>query len=114
MMLVFSMTLSTVNINAASKKEKVIYLTFDDGPSKYTPQVLKILDKYKVKATFFVTGQNPKYFSYIKTASKKGHAIGLHSYTHKYSIYKSTSAYFKDLDKIQALVKKKLERKVAS
>ena len=95
-----------------SGNEKVVYLTFDDGPSKYTPEVLKVLDKYNVKATFFVTGINKNYFSYIKTVSDQGHAIGLHTYSHNYSkIYASTDAYFKDLEKIQNLVEEQTGKK---
>lgn len=86
-------------------KDKVVYLTFDDGPSRYTPQVLEILEKYNVKATFFVTGMNKDYYSYMKEAVNQGHAIGLHTYTHSYNkIYASIEAYFEDLEKIQKLV----------
>lgn len=90
-----------------SKTNKIIYLTFDDGPSKYTPKVLEILKKNNIKATFFVTGLNKKYFKYIHKAHKEGHQIGLHTYTHNYQkVYKSTTAYFNDLNKIQNLVYK--------
>ena len=85
--------------------EKVVYLTFDDGPSENTQQVLDILDVYDVKATFFVTGTNEEYFDLIKTAHEAGHTIGLHTYVHEYDqIYCSTSAYFADLKKIEDLV----------
>jgi peptidoglycan/xylan/chitin deacetylase (PgdA/CDA1 family) len=88
-------------------KEKIVYLTFDDGPSKYTPDVLKILDKYNIKASFFVTGINKKYYSYMKTIVDKGHTIGLHTYSHEYgTVYASIDAYFKDLEKIYNLVEK--------
>lgn len=50
---------------------KIIYLTIDDGPSVNTPKVLEILDRYHVKATFFVTAQCPSYLGYIKTAYQK-------------------------------------------
>lgn len=85
---------------------KVIYLTIDDGPSANTPKILDILDKYHVKATFFVTAQCPAYLSYIKTAYQKGHAIGLHTYSHDYdALYASEAAYFQDLQKINEVVK---------
>lgn len=87
-------------------QEKVIYLTFDDGPSKNTQAVLDVLDKYEVKATFFVTGQNPEYFDMIKTESKKGHTIGVHTYSHSFQeIYSGIDAYFKDLDKMNGVIK---------
>lgn len=85
--------------------DKIVYLTFDDGPSYNTPEVLKILDRYKIKATFFVTGHDPSSYEYIKQAKEAGHTIGLHTYTHDYAnIYSSTNAYFQDLDKISSLV----------
>lgn len=87
-------------------KEKVVYLTFDDGPSQNTPKILKILKKYKVKGTFFVTAQEPGYFKYMKQAHDQGNFIAAHSYTHKFSIYRSEKAYFDDLDKIEAVIKK--------
>jgi len=77
-----------------------IYLTFDDGPSKdVTPYILDLLKKYNIKATFFVVGTTNNN-NLIKRAYDEGHTIGLHSYTHKYSIYKSTDDYFNDLNKI--------------
>lgn len=86
--------------------EKVVYLTFDDGPSANTKKILDILDKYNAKATFFVTGNGQKYNSYIKEAYEKGHTIGLHSYCHEYDIiYSSVDAYFNDLTKIGDMVK---------
>lgn len=89
--------------------QKVVYLTFDDGPSSNTNKVLKILDKYNVKATFFVTGMYPKYKSYIKKAYQQGHTIALHTYSHKYStVYKSVESYFEDLDKVGNMVKEQI------
>lgn len=86
-------------------KEKIVYLTFDDGPSKNTTKVLDVLDKYNAKATFFVTGTNEEYFHLIKETYNRGHTIGLHSYIHEYDqVYDSTSAYFADLKKIEDLV----------
>ena len=87
--------------------EKVVYLTFDDGPGPYTERLLDILDKYNVKVTFFVTGTKPKYFDMIGEAHRRGHTIALHTYSHVYSsVYGSKEAYFKDLEKIRKLVVK--------
>ena len=84
---------------------KVVYLTFDDGPSNVTPEILRILDAYNVKATFFVTGNGGEYNDYIKQAYKAGHAIGLHSYTHDFGyIYSSVENYFEDLNRVSDLV----------
>ena len=88
-----------------SAKGKTVYLTFDDGPSQYTPEILDILDEYNVKATFFVV--NGKYNHVMKDIVDRGHQIGLHCYKHVYSeIYESDEAYFKDLKKISDVVKK--------
>lgn len=84
---------------------KVIYLTFDDGPGPRTPELLKVLKKYNVKATFFV--MNTDYVSTIKQIVKDGHSIGVHTATHNYrQIYASESAYFKDLEKMKGIIKK--------
>ena len=87
---------------------KSIYLTFDDGPSKYTSELLGVLKKYNVKATFFVTDQNltKGYDSVIKRAYDEGHSIGLHTSSHSYSIYSSVDTYFNDLYAIQDKVKR--------
>ena len=86
-----------------SNGKKIIYLTFDDGPSKYTRQLLDILDKYNVKATFFVVGRNT---SIIKEEYERGHTIGVHSLTHEWSIYKSLDAYLDDFNKMNAIIEK--------
>lgn len=84
---------------------KTIYLTFDDGPSPRTPEVLKILKDNGVKATFFVTHINGKSSHYMKDIVAEGHTIALHSYTHNYDkIYASEEAYFADLQQISDLV----------
>ena len=84
---------------------KVIYLTFDDGPSGYTNELLDILKKYNVKATFFITSNGSD--KVIKRAYQEGHSIGIHTYSHKYNeIYKSEDAFFKDIDKVNNRIKK--------
>lgn len=82
---------------------KIIYLTFDDGPSSsITPGILKILKEENVKATFFVIGSNSSLDYLIRQAYSEGHTIGLHSYTHNYNkIYASEEAYFNDLNAIE-------------
>ena len=84
---------------------KVIYLTFDDGPSNYTNQLLDVLKKYNVKATFFVTGNGSD--EAIWREYNEGHTVALHSYTHNYGqIYASVDAYFADLDRINDRVER--------
>jgi len=89
--------------------EKIIYLTLDDGPSYLTPAYLDLLDEYGIKATFFVTAQDPDYFYLIKEAYDRGHTIGLHSYSHDYAtVYASVDAFFNDLDLIGKVVEEQI------
>jgi len=85
---------------------KVIYLTFDDGPSVHTRRLLNILEKYNVRATFFVTDNG--YTHLLPEITRAGHSIGMHTATHEYSeVYASESAYFKDLHRIESVIYKK-------
>ena len=78
---------------------KVIYLTFDDGPSSYTLDLLEVLEKYNIKATFFVVGTAG--MGYVDEIAAGGHSIGIHSYTHDfYDIYASEEAFFDDFFKL--------------
>lgn len=102
----FSLKRNIVVYSPNNNGNKVIYLTFDDGPSQYTGELLDVLSKYNVKATFFVTGRNSNYFHYIKRAYDEGHTIGLHTYSHNYSlVYSSIDAYFSDLNSINEIVR---------
>ena len=84
--------------------EKVIYLTFDDGPGPDTPRLLEILDKYNVKATFFVV--NTAFVNTIADIHQHGHTIGIHTATHSFrEVYASEEAYFADLYKMQNIIK---------
>lgn len=97
-------TVKVKNIIPASG-DKVIYLTFDDGPSAYTQKLLDVLDKYNVKATFFVTGANPSYYYLIGEAHRRGHTIAIHTFSHKYGeMYTSLDAYWADFNKIRDIV----------
>lgn len=80
---------------------KVVYLTFDDGPGVHTERLLNILDKFGVKATFFVTNQYPAYQNMIGEAYRRGHTVALHTYSHEYSIYSSEIDYYNDLKLIE-------------
>ncbi|MGN0398368.1 MAG: polysaccharide deacetylase family protein [Candidatus Fimimorpha sp.] len=81
---------------------RTVYLTFDDGPSYLTPQVLDILDRYQIKATFFVTyTERPEIVPYYNEIVRRGHAIGIHTASHEYAqIYSSMEAFVADFDKI--------------
>lgn len=100
---------STGNENANSSQDaetadgkKRVYLTFDDGPSDNTEEILDILKKYDVKATFFVVGNTSEHGQeLLKRIVEEGHSIGIHSYSHKYSaIYDSEESFFEDFNKI--------------
>lgn len=106
----------TVTVTAAKLPEivepegKTIYLTFDDGPSRYTSELLKVLAKYDVKATFFVVDSSTvngysKMNETLKAIADGGHAIGVHSKTHDWSIYDSEEAYLSDLYAMQKIIK---------
>jgi len=81
-----------------------IYLTFDDGPGPYTEELLNILDEYGVKATFFVTGQFYDYYHLIGEEYKRGHTVGIHTYTHKWSIYQNDEDFLNDFALINNLI----------
>ena len=82
----------------------VVYLTFDDGPSPYTAELLDVLAEYGVKATFFVTCAGDD--DLILREYNEGHTVALHTCSHNYSyIYSSTDAYFEDLYNVQNRVK---------
>lgn len=87
-------------------KSKVCYLTFDDGPSARTPEVLKILDRYGVKATFFAAGKDTEQTrQWMRDIVEAGHTIGVHSYTHSYrTIYSSVEAFLDDFAKEYHLI----------
>lgn len=96
----------TITVLPKGDPNKIMYLTIDAGPSSNTPKILDILQQFHVKATFFVSGQNPLDFAYIKHAYEQGHAIGLQTYSHDYAqVYASEQAYFADLAKIAYVVK---------
>ncbi len=71
-------------IRTVDVPEKVVALTYDDGPHPtFTPEILRILDKYGVKATFFIVGSRAEQYPQIlKDIVAKGHAIGNHTYSH--------------------------------
>jgi len=84
---------------------KTIYLTFDDGSSYLTPQILDILNSEGVKATFFVIGTR-RNDAVWKRMVNEGHTIAIHSDTHNYAqIYKSSTAFYNDLYAIKAKIK---------
>ncbi|MGN0170163.1 MAG: polysaccharide deacetylase family protein [Lachnospiraceae bacterium] len=89
------------------KDSRKVYLTFDDGPSDNTDEILDILKEYGIKATFFVVGKTDENSRQMyKRIVEEGHTIALHSYSHKYSeIYSSVEKFKNDLDKLNKLIR---------
>lgn len=83
-----------------------IALTFDDGPHpKQTYKILDILEKYDIKATFFVVGVNAEnYPEPLKEIVKRGHEIGNHTYSHKYVKGKDAKTVSADLDRCRDVI----------
>lgn len=82
---------------------KTIYLTFDDGPSSVTENILSVLDQYNIKATFFTLGYGSKE-TYQKLVNN-GHALGVHSYSHDYdTIYANMENFQNDVTSLRNLL----------
>lgn len=80
-----------------------VYLTFDDGPSAYTNEILDILGRYNVKATFFVVGkEGDSAEEVLQRIVEEGHTLGMHSYSHKYKeLYESMDSFTEDFAQIR-------------
>lgn len=97
-----------VEDNLRAEGEKMtVYLTFDDGPSENTLEILEILKNHNVKATFFVTGKEGEDAEgWYRQIVADGHTLGMHSYSHKYStIYESVEAFTADFTELYDYVK---------
>lgn len=90
----------------SEENKKTAYLTFDDGPSINTMKILDILNRYQVKATFFVIGNEEPYAQKCYQAMmSRGHLVALHSYSHDYNvIYRSKKDFFHDLKRLEWLL----------
>jgi peptidoglycan/xylan/chitin deacetylase (PgdA/CDA1 family) len=102
---------ATIDVSGAQNPEDIegtryVYLTFDDGPSTSTNEILDILAEYDVKATFFVCGKpDARYTDVYKRIVDEGHTLGMHSYSHKYSdIYSSADAFKADMEKLRVFL----------
>ncbi|WNB91114.1 polysaccharide deacetylase family protein [Bacillus sp. NEB1478] len=94
-------------VTKADTDEKVVALTFDDGPTKNTDQILKILKDADVKATFFLTGREIKEnFGEAEKIVLAGHELGNHSYSHKRMILKTPTFIKNEIETTDALIKK--------
>nr|WP_309100017.1 polysaccharide deacetylase family protein [Fredinandcohnia onubensis] len=87
--------------------QKVAALTFDDGPTENVNEILPLLEKYDVKATFFLIGQDiEKYPEEAKKIAEAGHQVGNHTYSHNRMIFKSPSFIKEEIDKTDELIRK--------
>lgn len=100
-------TMETDDVSEEDEGRKKVYLTFDDGPSTGTEEILAILKEYNVKATFFVVGKEDDYsMEMYKKIVEEGHTLGMHSYSHQYStIYQSVEAFAQDVKRQEDLLK---------
>jgi peptidoglycan-N-acetylglucosamine deacetylase len=87
--------------------DKVVALTFDDGPTDNTDEILSILKDEDIKATFFVTGREiEENFEEAKKLAEAGHELGNHSYSHKRMVLKTPSFIEKEIEKTDELIRK--------
>lgn len=88
----------TRDVEVTTQVQSQVYLTFDDGPSARTKEILDILKRYNMKATFFVLKTNPVYEPIMRRAIKEGHTVAIHGYSHNFHvIYASPEAFFDNL-----------------
>lgn len=88
-------------------ENKVIALTFDDGPTKNVDQILPLLNKYKAKATFFLIGNDmEKHPEEAKKLVEAGHQIGNHTYSHQRMVLKSPFFIKEEIEKTDELIRK--------
>ncbi len=94
-------TVEAVSVDA----EKIIYLTFDDGPGVYTQQLLDVLKKHDVKATFFLVNTQVDMTHLLTRMVREGHSLGIHSDCHDFAtVYASDDALMRDIYAMQARI----------
>ena len=86
--------------------KRVVYLTFDDGPiPEETPWVLDLLDRYGIKATFFMVGDNVrKYPEVFEEVKRRGHSYGNHTMHHLQGLKVSATTFFRDITEADRLI----------
>lgn len=103
-----------VTHNNREKKEKVAYLTFDDGPSNTTKQVLDVLEKYQIHGTFFLIGENiqPRMCGVLERMVRDGNQVGIHTYCHEANVmYGNFQLFQKDFLHAEACIQNTIHRK---
>lgn len=93
-------------------EEKAVYLTFDDGPIPViTPWVVELLERYDIKATFFMVGDNVhKFPEEFKQVLDGGHRVGNHTFNHLKGLFTSTKRYIENVDQADAFIHSNLFR----
>ena len=86
--------------------QKKIWITFDDGPDeKVTPYLINVLEKFDIKATFFIIGnQAKKYPELVKLIINNGHKIGNHSFSHLNGFSTNNNKYFEDIEQAKKYI----------
>ena len=95
------------NPSVGSDKEKIAYLTFDDGPSEVTPQILEILKRKNAKATFFLVGNEitKEREEVVRREVAEGHSVGVHTYSHEKEVmYCDRKHFFEDFNLCRARI----------
>lgn len=93
-------------VSSVNTKDKVVALTFDDGPSKKVDDILSILNSQNVKATFFLTGNEIKqYPEETKKLISAGQQIGNHTYSHNRMVFKTPSYIKKEIEETNSLIR---------
>ena len=107
LLLALCMALPAMACAEEAKTQRVVYLTFDDGPKKDTPELLALLEELDVPATFFLVGLSVRAFpEYAKMIVDAGYTVGCHSMTHSYSRLKSGTDYVgRDLARFTELMR---------
>jgi peptidoglycan/xylan/chitin deacetylase (PgdA/CDA1 family) len=95
-----------------NEDEKVVFLTFDDGPiPEMTPWVLDLLDQYGIQAVFFCVGDNVrKHPEIYQEILARGHRVGNHTYHHIQGLKVTSKTYMKDVREAEKLIDSKLFR----
>ncbi|MBE7126690.1 polysaccharide deacetylase [Bacillus mycoides] len=92
--------------NRVETNEKVIALTFDDGPTNNVKQILPLLDRYNAKATFFLIGNElEKNLSLGEDIVQSGHQIGNHTYSHNRMVFKTPSFIKEEIEKTNSIIR---------
>ena len=106
LLLALCLALPAVACAEEVQPQRVVYLTFDDGPKKDTPELLSLLSELDVPATFFLVGLSVRAFpDYAKMIVDAGYAVGCHSMSHSYNRLKESTDYVaRDLARFTALM----------